>query len=59
MKVEIIYNENEEMMKIVVDGESIFFGNYWDFSREPKSLEKLFKKMGVDVSIKNTLPPIG
>lgn len=28
---------------------NVFYGNYWDFDREPKALEKLFKELKLNV----------
>lgn len=46
-------------MSISADKETVFFGNYWDFSRNPKEIAKLLKKLGLEVHIDKDLPAIG
>lgn len=58
-KIKISYNADEEMMQIEVGRKNIFFGNYWDFSRDPESLAEFFKKLGHEVETKEDLPAIG
>lgn len=57
-KIIISYNEDNEMMYIEVDGENIFSGNYWDFDRSPKGLAQFLGRLGVAVTLKDTLESI-
>lgn len=52
-KVLFLTNDNDEMMEIVVDGKSIFYGNYWDFSVD--DIPPLLGACGVDCE-KGRLP---
>ncbi len=52
MEVLIRYHEDSEMMEITKDGEQVFFGNYWDFSREPQSIKKFLNAFGIKAKIK-------
>lgn len=49
-KVEVIIDNNTEMLSIKVDGESEFFGNFWDFDR-PSDIVNLLKKLNVDLTV--------
>ncbi len=44
MKVEIIKDPDCEMLQIVVNGTSFFYGNYWDFN-VPSDIEALISFM--------------
>ena len=56
----ISYNESEEMMSIKdKDGKTVFYGNYWDFNNEPKSISKLLTSLGVNVDIDDKLESVG
>ena len=44
MKIEIIKDSDADMLQIVVNGTSFFYGNYWDFS-VPKDIEALISFM--------------
>lgn len=57
--VSIRYNKNEEMMEIKNDNKTIFYGNWWDFSIEPKEIKNFLKKCGLTVTISNDLEDIG
>lgn len=54
--IKISYNPSQEMMHIENDKGTLFYGNYWDFSRNPKDLAKLFEQMGLKVKIDQDLP---
>lgn len=48
----IEYNQRDEMMSITKNGESVFYGNYWDFDRDPKGLSKFLKELGLYVVLR-------
>lgn len=50
----IITNDSDsEMMKIETsEGNSLFYGNYWDFNRDPESFAELFKALNMNTEIK-------
>lgn len=51
----IEYDRNCEMMSITSkNGKVIFYGNYWDFDREPESLKRFIEKLGLKVDMKET-----
>lgn len=52
--VSIVYDENTEMIRIINnDGNIVFEGNYWDFTREPAVFQNLFQKLGHTVELDN------
>lgn len=56
----ISYNESEEMMSIKdKNGKSVFYGNYWDFNKEPKSIAKLLTSLGMNVNLDDELESVG
>jgi hypothetical protein len=56
----ISYNESEEMMAIRdKNGKTVFYGNYWDFDREPQSLSKLLTLLGLKVGLDGELESVG
>lgn len=57
--VTISYNSEEEMMHIENDNGTVFYGNYWDFSREPKDLYKFLVQLGLPVKIDKDLVSLG
>lgn len=46
--VKIIDTPHGEMLEIIVNNKSVFFGNYWDFSWY-SSLPKILSEMGAEV----------
>jgi len=42
--IEIINDTNSEMLSTKVNGNTIFFGNYWDFN-VPEDISKLLKSV--------------
>ncbi len=55
MKVIITENPVVEMLLIEKDnGKCVFHGNYWDFSRDGKSLKKLFEALDLEVRLIQT-----
>lgn len=58
--IKISYAPEEEMMSISNDDGTVFYGKYWDFSREPEAIAKFLKDLGVeDVYIDKDLSLIG
>ena len=56
----ISYNQSEEMMSIKnKDGKTVFYGNYWDFNKEPQSLAKLLTSLGLKVELDDKLESVG
>ena len=49
--VDINYNDNEEMMSIMHNGKCLFYGNFWDFERDPESLAEFLQKLGITVNL--------
>lgn len=55
----ISYNESEEMMSIKdKNGKSVFYGNYWDFNNEPKSISKLLTSLWINVNLDDKLESV-
>lgn len=50
MKIIIEEDTSCEMLSIKTDdGVSLFYGNYWDFSRNGVNFKRLFEKIGMEV----------
>ena len=57
--IKISYNPDEEMMSISTDNETVFYGNYWDFSRNPEAIGNFLYRLGLDVHVDKDLPAVG
>lgn len=52
MKIFIKEDTDSEMIQILTDEDiCLFEGNYWDFDFSGKSVENLFKKVGLKVEL--------
>lgn len=49
-KVEILVDGDSEMMKIIVNGELLEEGNFWDFDTKD-TIENILDKVGVDLEM--------
>lgn len=58
-KITISYNPDEEMMAIRRNGKTVFYGNYWDFKKDPDSIKDFLYDLGLDVEIDDKLESIG
>ncbi len=55
----ISYNDKEEMLSIRNgNDESVFYGNYWDFSRGPESIARFLTELGLSVEIDGKLKSV-
>lgn len=50
-KITIEFNPYQEMMNVVLDKHSVFYGNYWDFDQSPHGLQDFLKSLNLEVSL--------
>lgn len=49
--IKITEDSTTEMLRIEIDNECIFEGNYWDFDRSGDGFKKILDKIGCNVEL--------
>lgn len=49
--ITILDDPNSEVMTIKAGDRILFYGNYWNFPREPRTISQIFNKLGIPTEV--------